>query len=189
MTNEEILIVSIVGVAFAIALIAPISVVCFRMFWRPTEKIPLFGTRQASVGGLFKPEETMQALLIFKECWSTMIDKRDLKPALDKLNIFWKKEPIDLKRAYTIDGKTFSKAAGIARTKKDVDVWIYDKDKKPEEVKISGTALVHELIHVILWNLNGEPDPDHEGPTYEGWTKAHTELEEEVRKRLREKGL
>ena len=189
MTNEEILIVSIVGVAFAIALIAPISVVCFRMFWRPSEKIPLFGTRQSSVKGFFNPEETMQALLIFKECWLSMIDKTDTKPILDKLNIFWKKDPIDLRKQYKINGKLFSKAAGITRTKKDIDVWIYDKDKKEEDIKISGTALVHELIHIVLWNLYGDPDADHEGDVYAGWIQKHTELEAEVRKKLKEKGL
>lgn len=33
----------------------------------------------------------------------------------------------------------------------------------------------HEFVHLVLWSINGEPDPDHEKEEYQGWTNEHTE--------------
>lgn len=38
----------------------------------------------------------------------------------------------------------------------------------------STNALIHELVHVTLWALHGNPDADHEGPYPTLWTAAHT---------------
>jgi len=196
-----IIILPIVLVAFIIAIGVPLTLTLKKLFWRPQEKIPGFETRQARVNGLFKPEEVAEVFRIFEECWNEKIEKINLKPVFDKINIFWKNDPIDLGQEYAINGKTFSKATGLTRTKKDIDVWVYNtkriqedgknkivpKDK--EEIKISSTALIHELIHVVLWQTKGDPDADHEGNLYSGWTFKHSELESLANRKLKEKGL
>lgn len=189
MSGPEVIIIPIVGISFIIAIGVPSTLILKKLFWRPKERIPGFETRQSSVNSLFPPEVTAQALRIFIECWFDMIDKKNTRKAINKLNIYWKKDPIDLGQEYTVNGKTFSKASGLTRTKKDIDVWVFDKNKSPEEIKISGTALIHELIHVALWELEGDPDADHEGNLYKGWTEKHSQLEREANKRLKEKGL
>lgn len=32
----------------------------------------------------------------------------------------------------------------------------------------------HEFVHIVLWTINKEPDPDHEFKEYKGWTENHT---------------
>jgi hypothetical protein len=196
-----IIILPIVLVAFIVAIGVPLTLTLKKLFWRPQEKISGFETRQVRANGLFKPEEVAEVFHIFEECWNEKIEKRNLKPVFDKINIFWKNEPIDLGQEYTVSGKTFSKATGLTRTKKDVDVWVYNTKriqengqnkivpKDREEIKISSTALAHELIHIVLWQVEGDPDADHEGSLYTGWTKEHTDVEIETNKRLKEKGL
>ncbi len=39
----------------------------------------------------------------------------------------------------------------------------------------------HELVHIALWSINKDPDDDHEGPKYPGWTKEHNEWIEEMK--------
>jgi len=55
------------------------------------------------------------------------------------------------------------------------------KDKIWVEIKTSDiytSSLVHELVHVIIWNenLGVHGDPDHEGSNFSGWTKKHTKF-------------
>tara|TARA_B100001057_G_C22762324_1_gene916326 strand:- start:168 stop:767 length:600 start_codon:yes stop_codon:yes gene_type:complete len=55
------------------------------------------------------------------------------------------------------------------------------KDKIWVEIRTSHiytSSLVHELIHVIIWNenLGIHGDPDHEGKNFSGWSKKHTKF-------------
>ena len=55
------------------------------------------------------------------------------------------------------------------------------KDKIWVEIKTSHiytSSLVHELIHVIIWNenLGIHGDPDHEGKNFSGWSREHTKF-------------
>lgn len=190
----EIFIILLVFLAFLFALGMPLFFTFKKLFERPKEKVIDYNARQQTVNGLFSPKITSEALKIFEYVWNDKIDKQNLKIIFDKLNIYWKKDPIELGQTYTINGKKISMASGLTRTKKDIDVWIYDvkkgaKEKKKEEIKISDTAFVHELIHIALWNLEGDPDADHEGNLYKGWYDKHTEVERTVNLLLKEKGL
>lgn len=199
MTPE--IIVPVVLLGFLVAIGVPVVLIIKKLFWRPSEKIPDFNTRQQRSGEFFEPHITSQALKIFQECWKEYIDDRDIKKVLDQVNIFWKKDPIHLGQEFIINGHKVSMASGLTRTKKDIDVWIYDHfrrqingdnvvlRKEKEEIKISDTAFAHELIHITLWHLEGEPDADHEDDYYSGWTKKHTEVERQTNLRLKQKGL
>lgn len=185
----EIILIFLVLFSFGIAIGFPTYFILRKLYTRPEGKIHGFETRQEMIGSFFSSEETGKALSIFQEVWNKKISGDNLKPILDKLNIYWKKEPIKLGQTYIINGKKISMASGLTKTKKDIDVWIYDKDKEEQEIKISGTAFAHELIHIVLWNLEGDPDADHEDNLYKGWTSKHTEVERLVNMELKKKGL
>lgn len=201
MDAPAFLILVCVVVGFLVSIGVPASVALHKIYWRPKEEIPFYGARQESVNGFFEPEKVKAVFDTFQETWNEVIGEQNLKNIFSKLNIYWKKEPISLGQEYVINGKKISKATGLTRTKKDVDVWIYDHIKKeidgekvlekknPSDIKISDTALAHELIHVVLWHLEGDPDADHEDGFYAGWTRNHTEVERRTNTRLKQKGL
>lgn len=195
------LILFCVVVGFLVSIGVPASVAIRQLYWRPKEEIPFYGARQESVDGFFEPEHVKDVFDAFQESWDEVIGKRNLKNIFSKLNIYWKKEPISLGQEYVINGKKFSKASGLTRTKKDIDVWIYNHtrkfidgkevitNKQPSDIKISDTALAHELVHVVLWHIEGDPDADHEDGFYAGWTRNHTEVERRTNFKLKQKGL
>ena len=187
---------------FSTAIGLPLVHLLWKKYKRPGESIPGWNTRQQSVEDLFDPKDVAIVLAEFERAWHEIIDKRDVRKVLDNVNIYWKSEPIDLGMEYKVGGKTFSKATGITKNKKDTDVWIYDyyyqtiNDKKikiqknKKELKLYSTALVHELIHIALWNLDGNPDADHEGEVHgKTWTEKHSYLEREINNRLRDKDI
>ena len=52
--------------------------------------------------------------------------------------------------------------------------------------KMSESALFHELTHLAIRAVHGEHgDPDHEGPKYRGWSRAHTKMIVESKQMLR----
>ena len=55
--------------------------------------------------------------------------------------------------------------------------------------QISCTAFTHEFVHYALWSISGEPDPDHEEDTYKGWTKEHTQWEDDTQQVLKLLGM
>jgi hypothetical protein len=185
----EIILLWLVLFSFVIAIGFPIYFILSKLYSRPRGEVKGYKARQKTASGFFSSEETGKALDIFSEVWNEIIGKENLKIVFDNLNIYWKKEPIDLGQSYVINGKTFSMASGLTRTKKDIDVWIFDKDKEKEQIKISDTAFAHELVHIALWNIEGDPDADHEDKLYSGWKKKHTEVERITNIRLKEKGL
>lgn len=60
-----------------------------------------------------------------------------------------------------------------------------DKDK----IKISRTALGHELIHIGLWWTKNEPDHNHDKPAPDAWLEVHNTIEKEWHIIMKEKGL
>ena len=59
--------------------------------------------------------------------------------------------------------------SGLALSKNRI--WVEIKTSK-----IYTSSLVHELVHIIIWNenLGIHGDPDHEGEKFSGWSKKHT---------------
>jgi hypothetical protein len=201
MDAPAFLILVCVVIGFLVSIGVPASVAAHKLLWRPKEIIPKWNARQQSVEGFFQPEQVSVLFDVFAECWNEIIGPQDFKKIFSQLNLYWKKDPISLGQEYVINGKKVSKATGLTRTKKDVDVWIFNHyketidgkvvitNKKIEDIKISSTALAHELIHVALWHIEGDPDADHEDSLFAGWTKKHSEVERQTNLRLKQKGL
>lgn len=79
--------------------------------------------------------------------------------------------PRTVHAAYDVNGK-------LLRGEVPVNGLALSKDYIWVEVKTSqiwSSALIHELIHIIIWRSNNvHGDPDHEGPEFSGWSKRHT---------------
>ncbi len=62
------------------------------------------------------------------------------------------------------------------------------------EIKTSqiwASSLAHELVHIIIWHINGKihGDPDHEGTQFSGWTEKHTRFIKVFNMSLMDAGL
>lgn len=81
--------------------------------------------------------------------------------------------PKTVSNVYNIKGKFHKDPIPILGLAVDKDnIWLEVKT-----TKIYHSALIHELVHIIIWRHNiVHGDPDHEGKEYSGWTKEHTEL-------------
>lgn len=211
MTGLEVLILSIVGVGFLFVVGFPAALlgIGFLRLGRPSGKITGYKARQNQVKGLYPPEVTGKAFDLFKESWSEVFGSLPsrMDRILDAVDVHWTEDVIKFDRPYTVNGKTYSIGSGITDSRISIRVWIRDynivrdengkmlKDKNGEWVKepreplISRTALGHELIHIVLWNTTGEPDPDHEGDEYKGWGPKHTQVERLVSQKLQQAGF
>jgi hypothetical protein len=53
---------------------------------------------------------------------------------------------------------------------------------------LGATTFFHEPVHMVLWSLSGEPDPDHEGDAYGApglrWTEEHNEMIKALKRRF-----
>ena len=73
--------------------------------------------------------------------------------------------------AFDVKGNPVKDApvTGLALTPKKI--WVEVKTSQ-----IWSSSLIHELVHIVIWNQNMgiHADPDHEGKEFSGWTKGHT---------------
>lgn len=66
----------------------------------------------------------------------------------------------------------------------------YASEQLPKDtIKISRTALGHELIHIALWHTTGDPDHNHDQPSPDNWSEVHNKIEREWKKIMQEKGI
>lgn len=121
----------------------------------------------------FKSETVKQSIsiayTIYKETFGD--NKEELEAAINYLVIVWKPSAWKIKGAtiYSVNGKKadHGRVSGLTTSPFVIEV--------SAKSKLCRTSLVHELVHVFLWHSVGNPDADHEGKKYKGWTKEHTE--------------
>jgi len=119
---------------------------------------------------LTEDTELDSALLAFAQEWGSTFDtpgdRAKLEGAFGRLHVeFFAGDTFDGKRGLTVSAQSVKVAArawGLGRT-----------------------ALFHELVHWALWNLTGEPDPDHQGDRYPGWGPEHDVLIGKLKARFR----
>lgn len=134
----------------------------------------------------FSETEVKQAIQLFYTEWLNSFGKRksiELKNTLDELIVHFTEKEIPLKKGYFVSGKPFPlegiKALGVTHSRKLIEVWI-----REPPYRLSKTSFAHELVHVALIVLNGEPDADHLGEKYSGWTKRHSDFIVRFNKKL-----
>ena len=123
---------------------------------------------------IFKEEEMLKALKIFVREYSEEFDTTELEvwKKLSGLEIEVSILPRTVNSAYDIHGKLVKHVPvnGLAISKNLI--WVEIKTKN-----ISSSALIHELIHIIIWRDQiHHGDPDHEGKEFSGWNIRHTKL-------------
>ena len=95
--------------------------------------------------------------------------------------------PKVVKAAYSLEGKLLMgdvPVSGLALSPKHI--WVEIKTKQ-----IWPSSLVHELVHIIIWNQNLgiHADPDHEGEQFSGWTEQHTKFIKNLNLHLLDLGI
>ena len=123
----------------------------------------------------YNSEDVATAMVVFYISWKGEFGDPNLVVwhAMNNLFVDWGEQLRPLKRGYDVDGNlvTDGRARGLVLSKSSIWVWITMTNR------ISGTAFVHELVHVSIRAKNGKHgDADHEGTKYEGWTSRHTEF-------------
>ena len=119
-------------------------------------------------------ERTSIVVVFFYHAWLRQFGdpNGDVFFALNNLVIEWKLEQQPFV-GYNVRGDPVEgMAAGITLT--PTYLWsYYEKD-----MLLCKTSLIHELMHIALWNFSPDSggDADHEGPKYPGWTITHTKL-------------
>jgi hypothetical protein len=157
-----VLIATALGLVFVIA--TPIIIFLIR-FWRTVDKmteLPRSGLLMLGEGAP-PPEQVDQAIMDFIDEWGRTFGggRVALFEEIEGALITWHA------------GDSFPNPRPSGKNLRGLTV-----DKRRIEVAardgpIGNTALFHELVHLALWNLNDDPDWDHDGDQAEGWTKDH----------------
>ncbi len=133
----------------------------------------------------FDKSITKLALDIFVENYAYEFEMSEVAvwELLRNLKIEVSAVPRTVHAAYDINGKYLNgkvPVSGLALSKE----WIWVEIKTTQ---IWSSALVHELVHIIIWRQNDvHGDPDHEGKDFSGWTSKHTKLIKKINKILLE---
>ncbi len=122
-------------------------------------------------------EKTSIALTIFLKEWRKVLgnDYRAMK-GLSDLMIVWQDESANTHSGYSSIGIFHENVRIRGATMNDSLVIIYqDKNGPDRHTRICESALIHELIHIIIWKQTRKHgDPDHLGKKYLGWTADHS---------------
>ena len=94
--------------------------------------------------------------------------------------------PKVVQAAYSVEGELLQGGVPVNGLALDKDnIWVEVKTSS-----ISHSALIHELIHIIIWRQNiVHGDPDHEGKQFSGWSSKHTRLIKRVNSILLDAGI
>jgi len=152
-------------------------------------KLPLFHQTWQIVHSCdqYRREPVAIAVSLFYSEWQSKFgdSSNRLRRTLDKLLIDW--APRDKKgRAFDISGNSVYDASFGGLTLTPTMIWVKPRSGRP----ICETSLVHELVHVGIWNLKGsDGDPDHLGKKFAGWTVEHSALIQRVNDKLCSLGI
>lgn len=145
------------------------------------EPIPGYSNAgQKVIGDYFDAERTSIAMDIFYDKWVEKSEDYDeVASILSGVCVKWEPYPWIVESLGNYEDGVPKRAAGLTESRRLVRVFIGEnEDSLGNEIErtISATALWHELVHLTLWNLNDEPDPDHEGSSYSGWETDETQV-------------
>ena len=131
---------------------------------------------------LHNRDDVTWSIITFYVKWKKQFgdDGDKVKRMINNITIEWDVNTKVVGPIYDIKGEMLemSEVIGLCETHKKVWVWV------GENKKISGSALIHELVHAALWVTNKNPDADHEGDSELGWTIEHTDFIRNVNKIL-----
>lgn len=166
----------------------------------PAKKMPQMipipgysGTWQIVEDCKFYPrEKTAIAMRVFKGEWEAVMGSSwAVDETFKDLMITWK-DSTAYHDGYSVDGIKFKKAKLRGATIGPTLIYIFQDtiDGPDRHNRICESALAHELVHTVLWTINGDHgDPDHLGKVYRGWTPDHSAVIQRTNKALCELGI
>ena len=119
------------------------------------------------------PRRVSKAIEIFYQEWVETFGDKDekLRHSLDQIMVKWSsKRRLAKGRIRDIKGNIVSHRSIIGITVSPTYIWVYTNIYG----RIAATSFVHELVHVALWTVCSNGDPDHEGNKWKCWTEEHT---------------
>jgi hypothetical protein len=124
---------------------------------------------------IFTKKNMSAAIKIFASEYSSTFDlpEEEVMSKLSGIIIEVSVIPRTLSNVYDIKGNFHKKPVPILGLAVDKDnIWLEVKTSK-----IHHSALIHELVHIMIWRQNiVHGDPDHEGDKFSGWKIDHTLL-------------
>ena len=146
-------------------------------------KLPVFSRAWQIVESCDRyPREAVSIAMVFfyMEWHRSFGDDGTVWKSLDGLMIEWS----DKKRTFSgfdSSGRRIKDATVSGTALTPGVIWV----KSSEFAPICETSLVHELVHIAIWNIKGtDGDPDHLGKKYSGWTVDHSALIQRVNDQL-----
>ena len=114
-----------------------------------------------------------RAIYVFYENWKNWFGDEDkvVHHMINNLLIEWGDKRRTVRGAYDIHGQFISNASVVGLAISPNHLWAKRNPKG-----IGASSLVHELVHLALWNTHGSADPTHEGGDDHIWTEEHTEF-------------
>ena len=132
--------------------------------------------------------KTVLALFVFYHNWVENFGDEGFiaRKTLENVMIKWDINKKTSSKGYDIKGNRIKNHKIIGRVESDTIIWVW----KGYDNKISESALIHELVHLVLRaEHGGHGDPDHEGYKYRGWTPKHTWMITQAKQMLHSLGL
>ena len=136
-------------------------------------------------------EKTSIALRVFLGEWHAVLGSSwAVKRAFEDLLITWSKDTTK-HDGYSVDGRKFKNMHLRGATLGPGLIYIFQfKSGIDRHERICESALAHELVHAVLWRVNGKHgDPDHLGSVYRGWTPDHSAIIQRTNESLCELGI
>lgn len=153
----------------------------FRGVWQVVDKCDFYPREKTSI-----------ALRVFMGEWEAVLGTSwAVKNVFDDLLITWKNETT-YHNGYSVDGRKFINAKLRGATLGPGLVYIFQSEvgSVDRHSRICESALAHELVHAVLWKINGKHgDPDHLGHVYRGWTPDHSAIIQRTNEALCELGI
>ena len=132
-------------------------------------------------------EKVAIALQTFRRMWE---EEFGSAAAVDKvyedLLITWMDASSGRYNAFGSDGIFYTNISLRGVTLSESTILIFQSEMGSDRhTRICESALIHELVHTVLWAQNGEHgDPDHLGNQFPGWTVRHQLVIQETNKYL-----
>lgn len=127
------------------------------------------------------PASQDEALTAFAKAWRErgFTGADGLLKAFGRLHISWEPGQFFTRPGLWDKAGEPLKMRGLTMSPKQIIVAIWDG------ALLGDVALFHELTHVALWVTKGEPDADHKGDRYPGWTEEHDDMIRELKSLFR----
>ena len=127
---------------------------------------------------VYPREKTAIALRVFLGEWEAVLGSSwGVKKTFKNLLITWSNRDTR-HNGYSVDGTKFENRRLRGATMGPGLIYVFQAAHGPDRhERICESALAHELVHAVLWTMNGRHgDPDHLGPVYRGWTPDHSAI-------------